>query len=397
MGKSRAKSAVAFLLLFTSACSDIEFTEPKPAVSAETKQEKPPVPLALAPQLDVSTEALPSPNSYRLLVTVTNSQGKGWILRKQKVGGTAPTLIELPENGELSDQEVEAGATYKIELGRMNDSSFESHGSAQVEIPNDMIRTGVGNLSADIKNASGRLFLLAGSVTSIGQHNVSIEVKEIISENATIRNFPADAEASLGSPGASGGTITIKSSKLTGNLQIKLSGERGGKGFQGPKGDQGPQGPRGPTMTAQQLAGWSHSEIAFWLARNPNYLSLHPSKGGRGGNGAVGKPGYPGLTGGSAGSLIVDLPRVERSQFQIEQTPGAGGQGGDGGDGGDPGPGGLGGEILENDRCHNQWGSCCPPPPQGPPGDGGPRGPSGPQGISGALGKILINGNEIAL
>ena len=396
MGNFRATSALAFAFILTTACSDIEFNEPKAAVTPEPTQDQVPNQSVASPVLLVAFEALPNPNSYRLMVSVANSQGSRWIIRKQKVGAPASILVELPQSGELVDPEVEAGGKYSVELGRMSDSSFESVHKTEVQIPRDIIHSGFAQLATDIKNPEGRLFLLAGSVTSLGQHNLKIDVKEVNSENATIRNFASEAEAAMGTAGASGGVITIKATKLSGNLRVELSGERGGRGFQGPKGDPGVQGPRGPGMSARQT-GWSHPEVAYWLARNPDYMSLHPAKGGRGGNGGMGRPGYPGLTGGNAGSLIIDIPGVDRSQLQIEQRPGSGGSGGEGGDGGDPGPGGFGGEISENDACHNQWGSCCPPAPQGPPGDTGPRGPGGPEGVSGNKGKITINGQEVSL
>ena len=392
LGISIAASTIA------ASCSDIEFNNPPPTTASGKKPDPNNQQLQVLPatEVQVSVDALPGPNAYRLVLKAVRGSSSGLLIRKQKASSSPATLIEFPSNGELFDTEVEAGSKYSLEFGRMDGSSFASVQKSEVEIPRDIVRSGVGSLSSDLKTQRGRIFLLEGSVLTVGQNDVSLEAVEIVAQNSIIRTFPKDAEATLGNPGAHGGEVLVKAEKLTGTLRVELVGERGGKGFKGAKGENGPVGPKGPTLSVQQSAGFTHPEIAYWLPRRPDYLNFHPGKGGRGGNGKPGSQGHPGLPGGRTGSLIVNIPGVDPGQISVEQIPGAGGRGGDGGDGGDPGPGGPGGDITGNDACHNAWGSCCPPPPQGPAGDGGSPGPEGPPGIAGGFGKVLINGKEMS-
>lgn len=154
-------------------CSCIEF---KVSAAGSTSETKPKVlSQVLQPtQMRFAREALPNPNVYRIDLSLTNPASEQFFVRKQRFGTSAQHLSSLSSNT-VGDSEVEASAKYTVEIRRIRRSTFVRHQREEIEIPKDIVPTGLRDLSTDLKNATGRVFILEGFVTSIGRNGVMIE------------------------------------------------------------------------------------------------------------------------------------------------------------------------------------------------------------------------------
>jgi hypothetical protein len=164
-----------------------------------------------------------------------------------------------------------------------------------------------------------------------------------------------------GANGADAGSVTIYVvGRMSGELAVDLSGQRGGDGGRGAPGVSGPPGANGQ----------SGSDHLFDCARGPG-------DGERGGRGGAGTPGGRGGDGGQGGSLrIIAVDQNAINQIAFLATGGSGGAGGPGGLGGPGGPGGARGSQTTYCRGGSD-GPSGAPGPDGPTGDPGSKGKDG--------------------
>ena len=234
-----------------------------------------------------------------------------------------------------------------------------------------------------------RVFSVAGVLTLDGDRTISSDIIEfstnsriVTNGNALTLNAPElriKSQAAIssfisrlpsgpaGTPGDDGGTLVIKTEKITGgDLRIDLSGQDGVPGADGAPGGTGAPGSNARGRGLQGLRGCGGGNDAS--------------------AGAPGGPGGDGTTGGAAGNggVIVVQVTGEAAQDSLSRLlivsrdgktlPGSPGRGGS------PGPGGQGGPGGAGDGGHDGCG--------GRPGaSGGPPGPSGRPGDTGSVGR----------
>lgn len=209
--------------------------------------------------------------------------------------------------------------------------------------------------------------VLGDGTILINDGNLTIEVVDLISNNGRIAAFEAPSQGRPGEPGRNGGSVRLLvRGKMSGELTVLLSGEKGSDGAVGRPGAAGPPGREGDNAASG----------AFDCRRGAG-------SGGNGGPGLPGEPGSPGLTGGNGGNLLAAAqdPVTMRNLIRFHAAGGQGGAGGPGGVGGRGGPGGAGGGPR---------GLCSGSGPRGADGPPGPPGSAGSPGSTGNDGTISI-------
>ena len=217
----------------------------------------------------------------------------------------------------------------------------------------------------DSRTISTQTLTLRSSSLITNGADLTIEVIDLIVENASIRSFEHPETPRQHQEGRDGGTVRLRiHGRIIGVLPVNLSGEAGDAGDEGGTGAKGGTGANGDNAASG----------AFDCKRGAG-------RGRPGATGGRGADGAPGLAGGAGGTLIVVTTRADtvRQQVQFIALGGRGGKGGAGGDGGPGGDGGSGGSPR---------GYCQGSGPRGASGEQGPSGSPGPDGSSGADGKI---------
>jgi hypothetical protein len=199
-----------------------------------------------------------------------------------------------------------------------------------------------------------RLVLREGAKLVTNGLNLRIEIGELDSKNGIITTFPDNKVTPIGVDGRSGGNLEIVIGHATGQLQLLMRGEDGGRGIEGAAPTEALTGAKGPEGV--------HGEFAY-----PN-LARSPSPGKPGAAGLTGFAGGTGFKGGDSGTATLTASAVSDFSLVINTLAGSAGRGGAGGAGGRGGPGGD------------------PGAPQLPAGPEGPQGPQGPEGAIGASG-----------
>jgi S1-C subfamily serine protease len=217
---------------------------------------------------------------------------------------------------------------------------------------------------------SSILLLNANAIFVVGELDLSRgRIKAFpdgIGSAATGRNGRNPSEpGGNGANGADAGSLTIYVvTEKRGELEIDLSGQKGGDGGEGGPGSAGAPG----------KAGQGGADHLFDCARGPG----DGERGGRGGDGAVGGGGGDGGRGGNMTLIAVGEDTLQRKSISFKADGGPGGAGGRGGVGGPGGPGGPRG--AQTTYCHG--GS------NGPTGEVGNPGPTGPSGRKGGDGRL---------
>jgi hypothetical protein len=217
----------------------------------------------------------------------------------------------------------------------------------------------------ETRTISTQALTLRSSTIITNGADLTIEVIDLILDNASIRSFEKPDTATEGQKGRDGGVVQIRvHGDIVGDLQVNLSGEAGDNGKNGETGNRGSTGAKGDNAASG----------LFDCKRGAG-------RGGKGGTGGRGGDGMPGLAGGNGGTLIVIAAKSDsvRPQLQFTSLGGKGGKGGRGGVGGEGGDGGPGGSPV---------GLCSGSGPRGAAGERGPSGEPGPNGADGTEGKI---------
>ena len=234
-----------------------------------------------------------------------------------------------------------------------------------------------------------RLFLGNKVRASTLGREVSIDVDELISEDATISTLPESETALSGLPGLSAGLLTIHARTARGGLFISARGQNGGEGNRGANGNRGTDGSKGSgakTGNSQACLSRTPLDGILDVLRSGDGCTQvtcvsGPSNGTPGGQGTPGQDGFEGLPGGDSAKVSVTVDTPDQFQIHYERFAGLGGRGGPGGDGGEGGQGGLAGDTKYP----------CGDASAGAPGPRGNQGKTGPTGPTGNLQPICIH------
>jgi hypothetical protein len=216
-----------------------------------------------------------------------------------------------------------------------------------------------------------RLVLSKGAKFVTNGLNLRLEIGELDSKGGMITTFPDNKVTPVGVNGRSGGNLEIVIGHATGQLQLLMRGEDGGRGIDGAAPTEALRGPKGANGANCSSAG--------------TLVCIGAENGQRGGVGQRGLVGGVGFKGGDSGTAALTVTTSSNFSLSISEVPGGGGRGGQGGTGG---PGGFGGDPGGNPAS-----PLLPSYPQtfiGPPGPEGPRGPEGPPGPGGIEQKICV-------
>lgn len=251
------------------------------------------------------------------------------------------------------------------------------------------------------------VFLLENTILVTEGRSLKFEVDHLHSVESKMVTFLTHY-ADPGSPGMSGGTISIYAHKATGILDVLMLGKNGARGADNLEPQLGlvtqkpPRAPDGKIdweyiecLDAPVVSLPPSIELA---AVNPDNLArssyMAPGRrrcqvqtcdnsqaqGRPGLPGLKGYPGAPGLPGGDSGRFLFYTNSSPRSfGVGVINIAGKGGSGGAGGPGGKGGPGG--------DPGRSPLDYCAAPQP----GPVGPQGPRGETGASGVDGRVLEN------
>jgi hypothetical protein len=239
--------------------------------------------------------------------------------------------------------------------------SIERTIAKSVLIPKDyVVREGSDRLTADTTLQVNRLFLGPDIPLTSLNYNLTIFASELHSEGGIIRTFPAgsrghgsiamqpvDPPIFWAPNGLSGGTITIRSKTLFGQLHVELRGEDGADGRDGVAVTER------PPQAAPGTRGSISCESTQDGGQGQCTCGAYGNDGGQGVDGARGESAIGGGSGGNSGDLKVAiqsfLPQVTTDPTYPNETlnpveviisAGAPGHGGTGAPGQ---PGGLGG------------------------------------------------------
>lgn len=246
-------------------------------------------------------------------------------------------------------------------------------------------------------------FLDEGSAFFTEGHDLQIEITTLVSQHGKIESFPeadVSALALIGQAGRHGGTLTVKTDLLVGDLEINLRGTNGGRGMEGNPVTERPEaGPRG-TNSADHMTCRDRffSRKVKLFRRNPEdpfpretcrwECAFNATAGGAGKKGFPANNGLPGMPGGNSGTLQFIAMDVLNHSLKTSSTAG---RGGDGGPPSAPGKGsdaGGPGEIKHS--------SCTFVPPLSPAGPDGDPAPPGSPGSDGEkqVSCVQIGNNE---
>ena len=223
------------------------------------------------------------------------------------------------------------------------------------------------NMSLTLKENYNRVFLKDNSRIQTLNHDLVIEVNEIIVEKkATIETFALSQKASMNKKGRSGGNIRLVSQKASGSLNVYLRGEDGGDGSSPrPKSGRPPQASSG----------------IYKIVNSKCHLSRKTENGHQG---QRGNKGNPGQGGGNTGSLFVEIYENNNFHLSYDFMRGRGGLGGEGGLGQKGGlPGKLFNQLMQEPSTTDSRGIICAETQKV---RTGPRGEMGDQGINGETG-----------
>lgn len=300
--------------------------------------------------------ATPEPNKYLVQCPVDVISN---VAIRAEGDGRNETAIPQGK-GVYEDLQVKPGVKYSYQIGRYESGQFVETYHSEVEVPRDLVVTGVREITEDrdrVWNQFRRVYFTAGAKLITYGKDFQIVAQEVYFQNTEILSFPKGAAASEGQNGRNGGRLRILANNLVGEVVFDLSGENGGRGSAG----RAPNPPRA-------LPAIDGDSNTFPLGQSFGCISkVYPSNGV---DGFAGVDGGPGMSGGNSGFLVLNAKDMTQFKYQILSRPGAGGPGGPGG------PGQLGTPKGK---------SGCPGDSQGlRDGRNGVDGQTGPRGAEGA-------------
>ena len=234
----------------------------------------------------------------------------------------------------------------------------------------------------------------------IYEHDLFILAEEFVSIHSIIQNFPEGKRGKNKQDGKSGGNILIEAETATGELQLVLNGQSGGRvprrrslSKEERKRLKGSQGLNGYNAVYQTFCRDIKLKVPILVPFPLGSLSIpvdrdcweecaaFPTPGDDGGKGRPGLSGWDGKNGGNSGSF--HLKAVELSDFHltdIQNSPGLASKGSKGSKGGSGGRSGWNG-ADEKDLCEDDL----PRPRKGRRGEEGPKGKDGRNGEKGTV------------
>lgn len=322
---------------------------------------------------------MPEPNHYQvhlrwapIVIKDTRGENKTWMLyRAMDSQPLAPYMTLKPEQTEIIDPEVEAGATYTYLLGFLTGAELTGKESIKVTVPKDLVVTKL--IRANTLTEYRRIFIeKAGIIETMGER-LELIADELHSDSGTIQTYGNENLAPQGFNGRTPEILVIQVKRAFGNLNIQAIGQTGGKGLPGDKGAKGAPGRNGERAVSTVMRFSSRDGGS--TESNPICGDLDKAVGKTGHQGGVGRQGGIGATGGNSPRVYVRIEQVSEIDIKVDKIIGKGGEGGDGGPGGD---GGEGGEKGIED-IHG----ACRAPRKGDTGPNGPQGPKGNPGMGG--------------
>ncbi len=273
--------------------------------------------------------------------------------------------------------------------------------AAKTENLQDLVIQEATKLPSSQYLAVNRLVFARGGRMITQGTDLRIEANEVLSDDGVIEPFGTDSIGMPGTPGRSGGNITIRAKSGRGTLFIYGRGQNGGPGINGLPGVTGKPGQPGKYALSthekvdvvcncgnlarnlkQQIKNGNIFEVIFaqqqfLMQRMMHRCISETGDGLPGQQGTIGSNGGNGGAGGDSASVYVELENASGLQIKAYPIPGQGGAGGAGGQGGDGGRGGAPGD-------HNlDYFGNCRDAAQGPNGSRGDKGQPGLQGGSG--------------
>lgn len=342
-----------------------------------------------------SAEIIPNeePNSYsvRLRWKAVES-GQGIAIKRSDEDSRQAMQLDIigSDSTDYLDSTAVGGTRYQYRLAFMKDGTVTEGDSVLVQVPKDLAVNSSGVLKS-IGPEISRVFLGNGVRLATLSRDTTIEVDEIIADDAIIDTSSEKSIAEFNTAGLSGGVIQIKARSARGKLTILATGQQGGEGQRGAQGGAGAMGGRGRNgkdgstqdcvtsvnqessngfaLASYQIAGDHHGHCF-----TSYYCAQETGNGGQGSRGQSGGSGIPGLPGGDSAKVLVSIENP--SQFEVKPvvSVGTGGVGGLGGIGGGGGPGGDPGNPSAHCKKAGR-------------GAQGPKGSEGPRGLTGLSGK----------
>ncbi|AFX99792.1 hypothetical protein [Bdellovibrio bacteriovorus] len=289
--------------------------------------------------------------------------------------------------------DAEGGKKLKFTITAYNSAGvLVLNATKLIEVPLDIVVSGLYPLQKDLNLKIGRLYLNEDSVLKTNGYLLSIEANQIlVGRNSRILNFDQN-DIWTSSAQQSGGSISIRAKKASGYLIINLQGAKGKNGRSGTEIEH----TRGLSSARNGFDGdpgeWDGDEDCtedrFSGQQRCGVINIRctnqPSNGEDGENGANGQDGEAGVRGGDSGSLFVQIKDDSYFTLNVSVMPGTGGLGGAGAPGKPGGKGGAPGTLDQQ--------KVCKPAQKGKDGQSGKPGRDGENGSPGNLGTIELNG-----
>lgn len=207
------------LVLGIAGCNDKDlFNEKKPdQIPYQAKS-------LLFDAINIQVDPLPTPNKYQLLIRWPKDS------KAVKVVENGNTIFQGSEKMNYFSYDVAGGSALNLDIQQKTfDNDYESIFQKKITVPLDYVFTNKTNLTADFSFEGGRVFLLNSAFIQTNSFNLSLQVDEFISENATIETFPI-SKKTFETPGESGGNILISTRQARGKLTANMRGINGGDG-----------------------------------------------------------------------------------------------------------------------------------------------------------------------
>ncbi|MFV8250470.1 hypothetical protein [Bdellovibrio bacteriovorus] len=182
---------------------------------------------ALVPQFKVTTTGEAEPNRYSVLIEWPDASGTVRISESSKILAVVPGVDQKYLHAKVPGGH---NAAYLFEQLSADGRVLASI-PLYVGVPADVVISQDTTLKEATTIEAERVFLRSAIYTH--DKSLYITAKEVISDNALIRNFPADSKAGREKTGRAGGSINIVAKRSRGNLRVYLNGENGGDGKNG--------------------------------------------------------------------------------------------------------------------------------------------------------------------
>ncbi len=214
---------IGILLSFLIGCNDKGlFKEEKETVQSKASEMTEPLSIDTTKFEVVPTD---SPNKYKVTIHWSKLSGSVKILANGK------SIFQTSGKMNIFDDFVDGGASIDYELQQFDGSGAASMQiQKKITIPLDYVFSEKVVLSENVKFKGGRLFLLNKPLVQTLGFNMSFDVDEVISDDATIETYPLNSKRMWQETGDSGGNISITARNGKGHLIVVMRGVHGGDG-----------------------------------------------------------------------------------------------------------------------------------------------------------------------